>query len=72
MGAVTIEATPNRPYLFTGPIELHDADGKVLPTKSKIWLFAAARRRRSRFATAPTPRSAFRPLRGPCPDRPRG
>jgi CDGSH-type Zn-finger protein len=28
----------NGPYLVTGPIELRDADGKVLPTKSKVWL----------------------------------
>src|SRR4051794_2551930 len=35
---LTIEATPNGPYLVTGSIELRDADGKVLPTKSKVWL----------------------------------
>jgi CDGSH-type Zn-finger protein len=38
MAEVTIEATPNGPYLVTGPIELRDADGNVLPTKSKVWL----------------------------------
>ena len=38
MAEVTIEATPNGPYLVTGSIELRDADGKVLPTKSKVWL----------------------------------
>jgi 3-phenylpropionate/trans-cinnamate dioxygenase ferredoxin subunit len=38
MAEVTIEATPNGPYLVTGPIELRDADGKALPIKSKIWL----------------------------------
>ena len=36
MVEVTIEATPNGPYLVTGLIELRDADGKVLPTKSKV------------------------------------
>jgi len=30
MAEVTIEATPNGPYLVTGSIELRDADGKVL------------------------------------------
>ena len=43
MAEVTIEATPNGPYLVTaylvtGSIELRDADGKVLSTKSKVWL----------------------------------
>jgi 3-phenylpropionate/trans-cinnamate dioxygenase ferredoxin subunit len=38
MTEVTIEATPNGPYLVTGPIELRDTDGKVLSTKSKVWL----------------------------------
>jgi CDGSH-type Zn-finger protein len=38
MAEVTIEATPNGPYLVTGTIELRDADGKVLPTKGKTWL----------------------------------
>src|SRR3954447_11680821 len=38
MAEVTIEATPNGPYLVTGPIELRDTDGKVLATKSKVWL----------------------------------
>jgi CDGSH-type Zn-finger protein len=38
MADVTIEATPNGPYLVTGTIELRDADGKVLPTRSKAWL----------------------------------
>jgi CDGSH-type Zn-finger protein len=36
MTEVTIEATPNGPYLVTGLIELRDANGKVLPTKSKV------------------------------------
>ena len=73
MAEVTIEATPNGPYLVTGPIELRDADGKVLPTKrARSGSAAAAHRQRSRSATAPTPRSAFRPLRRPCLGRPRG
>ena len=38
MAEVTIEATPNGPYLVTGPVELRDTDGKVLPTKGKVWL----------------------------------
>ena len=38
MAEVTIEATPNGPYLVTGPIELRDADDTVRPTKGKIWL----------------------------------
>ena len=38
MAEVTIEATPNGPYLVTGPIELRDTDGKTLPTKGKVWL----------------------------------
>jgi CDGSH-type Zn-finger protein len=38
MAEVTIEATPNGPYLVTGSIELRDADGKVLSTRSKVWL----------------------------------
>jgi 3-phenylpropionate/trans-cinnamate dioxygenase ferredoxin subunit len=38
MAEVTIEATPNGPYLVTGSIELRDTDGKVLPTKTKVWL----------------------------------
>ena len=38
MAEVTIEATPNGPYLVTGPIELRDTDGKALPTKGKVWL----------------------------------
>ena len=25
-------------YLVTGPVELRDTDGKVLPTKGKVWL----------------------------------
>ena len=38
MAEVTIEATPNGPYLVTGPIELRDADGTVRPTRGKVWL----------------------------------
>ena len=38
MAEVTIEATPNGPYLVTGHIELRDADGTVRPTKGKVWL----------------------------------
>ena len=38
MAEVTIEATPNGPYLVTGMVELRDTDGKVLPTKAKVWL----------------------------------
>ena len=38
MAEVTIEATPNGPYLVAGPIELRDTDGKTLPTKGKVWL----------------------------------
>ncbi|QQP93192.1 CDGSH iron-sulfur domain-containing protein (plasmid) [Skermanella sp. TT6] len=38
MAEATVEATPNGPYLVTGLTELPDADGKVLPTKSKVWL----------------------------------
>ena len=38
MAEVTIEATPNGPYLVTGPVELRDTDGTILPTKGKVWL----------------------------------
>ena len=38
MAEVTIEATPNGPYLVTGAVELRDTDGRVLPTKGKVWL----------------------------------
>ena len=38
MAEVTIEATPNGPYLVTGPIELRDMNGNVLPTKQQVWL----------------------------------
>ena len=38
MAEVTIEVTASGPYLVTGPIELRDAEGKVLPTKGKAWL----------------------------------
>ena len=38
MAEVTIETTSNGPYLVTGSVELRDADGNVLPTKSKVWL----------------------------------
>ena len=38
MAEVTIEATPNGPYLVTGPIELRDMNGNILPTNDKVWL----------------------------------
>ena len=38
MPQVTIEATPNGPYLVSGSIELRDMNGNVLPTKDKVWL----------------------------------
>ena len=38
MAEVTIEATPNGPYLVTGAVELRDTDGTILPTKGKFWL----------------------------------
>ena len=38
MAEVTIEATPNGPYLGSGSFELHDMNGDVLPTKDKVWL----------------------------------
>ena len=38
MAEVTIEATPNGPDPVTGAVELRDTDGKVLPTKGKVWL----------------------------------
>jgi CDGSH-type Zn-finger protein len=38
MAEVTIEATPNGPYLVTGAVELRDSDGRILPTKGKVWL----------------------------------
>lgn len=38
MAEVTIEVTRDGPYLVTGLVELRDADGKVHPTKSKVWL----------------------------------
>jgi 3-phenylpropionate/trans-cinnamate dioxygenase ferredoxin subunit len=38
MAEVTIEATPNGPYLVTGIIELRDTNGNVLPTRGKVWL----------------------------------
>ena len=67
MAEVTIEATPNGPYLVTGPVELRDTDGTILPTKGKVWLCRAVRRPRSRCATAPIPRlaSKLRPRRCP-------
>ena len=38
MAEVTIEATPNGPYLVTGAIDLRDVNGRILPTKGKVWL----------------------------------
>ena len=38
MAEVTIEATPNGPYLVAGAVELRDTDGKALSTKGKVWL----------------------------------
>ena len=38
MADVTVEATPNGPYLVTGSIELRDTNGNVLPTRDKVWL----------------------------------
>jgi CDGSH-type Zn-finger protein len=38
MAEVTIEATPNGPYLVTGAVELRDSDGRILPAKGKVWL----------------------------------
>jgi CDGSH-type Zn-finger protein len=38
MAEVTIEATPDGPYLVTGVVELCDSDGRILPTKGKVWL----------------------------------
>jgi CDGSH-type Zn-finger protein len=38
MAEVTIEATPNGPYLVTGTFELRDMNGNVLLTKDKVWL----------------------------------
>jgi CDGSH-type Zn-finger protein len=38
MAEVTIDATLNGPFLVTGPIELRDTDGNVVPTKGKAWL----------------------------------
>ena len=39
MAEVTIEVTKDGPYLITGPVELHDTDGRVLHlAKSKVWL----------------------------------
>ncbi len=38
MAEVTIGATPNGPYLVTGAVELRDSDGRILPTKGKVWL----------------------------------
>jgi hypothetical protein len=72
MAEVTIEATPNGPYLVTGPVELHDTDGKSYPRRARSGCAAAARRPRSRFATAPTPRLAFGRRRRPCPSRLKG
>ena len=37
-GEVTIEATPNGPYLVTGAVELRDSNGRILPAKGKVWL----------------------------------
>jgi 3-phenylpropionate/trans-cinnamate dioxygenase ferredoxin subunit len=38
MAEVTIEVTPDGPYLVAGTIELHDSDGKLVPTRGKTWL----------------------------------
>src|ERR1700757_3950635 len=38
MAEVIIEARPNGPYVVTGTIELHDANGKVLPTQARVVL----------------------------------
>lgn len=38
MAEVTIEVTPDGPYLIAGTIELRDADGTVRPTRAKTWL----------------------------------
>lgn len=38
MAEVTIEVTPDGPYLVAGTIELRDSDGKAVPTRSKTWL----------------------------------
>ena len=38
MAEVTIEVTPDGPYLVAGSIELRDVDGTVRPTKAKTWL----------------------------------
>lgn len=38
MAEVTIEVTPDGPYLVAGSIELRDVDGTVRPTRAKTWL----------------------------------
>jgi CDGSH-type Zn-finger protein len=59
MAAVTIKATPDGPYLVTGPVELRDTNGKVLPAKGKAWLCRCGASTRKPFCDGTHSRIGF-------------
>jgi hypothetical protein len=63
MAEVTIRATPNGPYLVEGDIDLYDTGGSKVSTEAdpKSRCAAAALLRTSRFVTALTAASVFKP-----------
>ena len=72
MAEVTIEATPNGPYLVTGTIELRDTDGKTLPTKGKVWLCRCGASTKKPLCDGTHSKTASRLRHRRCPGRPKG
>ena len=72
MAEVTIETTPNGPYLVTGPIELRDTDGKALATKGKVWLCRCGASTKKPLCDGTHSKIGFQARHRPYPDRPKG
>ena len=68
MAEVTIEATPNGPYLVTGTIELRDMNGNVLPTKDKTWLCRCGASTKKPFCDGTHSKIGFRSAAQAVPD----
>ena len=67
MSEVEITVKRNGPYVISGPVVLKDADGAPIRPSRSSPCAVVGHRQRSRSATAPTPRSAFKPPNRPCP-----
>ncbi len=68
MAEVTIEVRPNGPYIITGPIELRDTTGTVLPTQARTVLCRCGASTKKPFCDGTHSKAGFQAAAHAVPD----